>query len=133
MPKIIISENDYTTLFYHTSRRIIHYVIHRSVFGDCYREGMLKGVDLLRKHGARKWLSDCRNGGAVLSDDVEWSRSEFYPKAVMAGWKYWAVVPPEKMVGQLSMKRLAGYFDHPDFKTEFFTDEEKALAWLIQQ
>ncbi len=133
MPRVTINENDYSTLYYHTSKRIVHYVIHLPVFGADYRDGMLKGIDLLREHGARKWLWDCRKGGAVLSDDVEWSRVQFYPRAVMAGWKYWAVILPEKIVGQLSMKRLASHFNQAGFTTEFFTTEEKALSWLIDQ
>ena len=133
MPKITIYENDYATLWYHTSKKIVHHVIHKPVFGAPLREGLEKGVQLLKENSAQKWLSDCLKGGAMLKDDLDWSQNEWYPRAVIAGWKWWAVVLPKKTVGQLSMKRMANSFTQPSFEVAFFLDPDEALSWLADQ
>ena len=66
---------------------------------------MLRGTDLLKEKGATKWLSDARNSNAITRADLEWGDDVWLPKAVEYGWKYWAIVEPERFIGQMEIKR----------------------------
>ena len=131
MPKEVIIDNENTALWYHTTKKIVHHVIHKPIFGKALQECLEKGIALLKKHNAKKWLSDYRKNGAMLKDDVDWIDNEWYPRAAMTDWKHWAIVLPEKTVGQLSMNRIATIFAQPGFDIKTFTDPDEAMSWLI--
>ena len=82
------------------------------------------------KHKARKWLSDDRGNGAVRPEDEEWVQKNWLPKVVAAGWKYWAIVPPQKVVGQMNIKRLVAAFAEVGVTAQVFSDPTAALEWL---
>lgn len=50
-----------------------------------------------------------------------------------AGWKYWALILPEKVIGQLYMKRLVERGDQQGITVQLFSDPAKAMAWLGRQ
>jgi hypothetical protein len=52
---------------------------------------------------------------------------------VVAGWTHWAIVLPEKRLGQVNMKRLIGGVMEKGVTAEAFSDPVAAMAWLRQQ
>lgn len=49
---------------------------------------------------------------------------------VKLGWKYWAVVLPEKVVGQLGVKRHFEEYSKVGVTARLFTDSDEAMKWL---
>jgi hypothetical protein len=47
-----------------------------------------------------------------------------------AGWKYWAVVLPEKVLGQMNMRRWIEAHSQLGLTAESFSDPETARRWL---
>ena len=85
---------------------------------------------MLQKNHAQKWLSDDRFNAVLRPEDVDWSHQFWFPQTVQAGWKYWAIVQPEKVVGQVTMKGLANEYGRQGVTSKTFGDPQSALGWL---
>jgi hypothetical protein len=134
MPRETIIDNEYLTLWYYPETKIVHHQFHKFVHGEALREGFTEGARLLEKYGAQKWLSDDRKNAAFTKEDQEWKDSDWRPRVVRAGWKYWALLLPEKTIGQMSMKRIISEkYTDLGITIDFFDDPQEALKWLESQ
>jgi hypothetical protein len=52
---------------------------------------------------------------------------------VAAGWKYWAIVQPTKVLAAAPMERLVEDFKKFGVTSKFFSDTTAAMAWLESQ
>jgi hypothetical protein len=125
-----VVDNEFISVRFHPREKIVHHELHQFVFGERFREGLLAGVELLEQHGATKWLSDDRKNSALPSADVEWGKREWFPRALAAGWKYWALVQPEAAVGQMNMRRISHAYALAGVTVRVFDDASEALEWL---
>jgi hypothetical protein len=132
MAERIILDNEYVTLKYHSDTAIVHHKFHKFVCGQDFRNALNKGTETLQQFGARKWLSDNRDRGALPAADVEWTQNDWFPRTVRVGWKYWALVMPEKVAGQISMQRAVDYYSSHGITVQVFTDPDAAMRWLIR-
>ncbi len=130
MPAIVAIDNEYVTLQVDPERGIVHHRFKKFIFGDFFREALSTGVELMERYGATKWLSDDRSNGALSAADTAWSSTEWNERARRAGWKTWAVVLPESVVGQMNMRRFIQRHQAEGVDVRVFTDPELALAWL---
>jgi hypothetical protein len=92
-----------------------------------------RGTELLEERRALKWLSDDRGNGPVKPEDSEWCRTVWFPRALAAGWKHWAVAMPEGVLGQMNMRRWIETYAEAGINAHPFDDPDAALAWLIEQ
>ena len=97
MQPLTIIDTPYATLWYHPGPGIVHHQIHKFIHGQPFRDLLLAGLDTLQKNRAQKWLSDDRFNAVLRPEDVDWSHQFWFPQTVRAGWKYWAIVQPEKL------------------------------------
>ncbi len=125
-----IFENDYATLWYHPEKKIVHHQFHKYIYGAEFREILNKGIEAMEQYGAQKWLSDDRNNSSLTKDDTDWSLTDWTPRVMKAGWKYWAIVLPKKVVGQVTMKRFADMYNEKGITVRLFSEPDEALAWL---
>jgi len=130
MTKISVIENDGISLWYHPDTKIVHHQIHKFISGKVMRDAFTKGAELLEQHRACKWLSDDRDTGATTPDDKEWTATVWVPKVLKAGWKYWALVMPDKVVASMNVKRLKDEFAKSGVTVQTFSDPESGLKWL---
>lgn len=133
MSKDTIIDNEHLTLWYHSDKKIVHHKIHKFLYGKVLRDGLDKGIELLKKYGAKKWLSDDRDNFGLTKEDTEWTYTDWFPRAVQAGWKYWALVRPEKVIGQMSMKQIIKDCARSGVTVQVFSDPEEAMKWLEGQ
>lgn len=126
-----IIDNEAATLYHYPENKIVHHVFHKFIYGEDFRQVLTAGVELFRKHGAYKWLSDDRLNSAIPTEDVEWSMQQWAPQALAAGWKHWAVVMPDKIAGQLNMNRFFKRYIETGLNIQVFTTPEEALEWLM--
>jgi hypothetical protein len=133
MPTITIIDNPYVTLWYHPDTKIVHHQLHKFVSGKEFREFLLAGMDVLAKNKAKKWLSDDRSNSVLRKEDLEWGDQHWFPQTAQAGWKYWAIVQPEKVLAQVGMERLAKQYAKFGVTSKFFSDAREALSWLERQ
>jgi hypothetical protein len=130
MAKLTIIDNPDITLWYYEETKIIHHQIHKPSRGESFRQVLAEGLNLVRKTGAKKWLSDDRNNIVQTPEDVDWATTVWTPEMIKAGWKYWALILPEIMLGELNMKHFIKDFEQLDFVVKVFTNPGEAIKWL---
>jgi hypothetical protein len=133
MPKITVFESPAVTVYFHQESKVVHSQIHKFVTGKEFQGFLMAGLDALVKNKAKKWLSDDRSNSVLRKEDVDWGNANWFPKCVQAGWKYWAIVQPEKVLASVPMERLVQEFKEHGVTSKFFSDSRDAMIWLEQQ
>jgi hypothetical protein len=126
-----ILANQYATLVYHSDTKIVHHTFHKAIGAEKFREVLNLGVVAMAKYGSTKWLSDDRNNSVLSPEDTEWSMNNWFPRAIQAGWKYWALVVPQDILAQMNLKEFVdSYFDQ-GLRIMVFSNSDEAMKWLI--
>ncbi len=133
MSEKVMVQNDAATLWFDEEHGIVHHAFHRFTHGRAFREILNAGCDLMKEHKARKWLSDDRGNTALPKEDTLWAQTDWFPRVVAAGWKYWALVQPTAVVGQLNMRRFTEQYAEQGLTVRVFSELEPAQEWLRQQ
>ena len=128
-----VPENEFITIWYHPDTKIVHHKIHKNLSGRSFRDALTKGTEILKQNGARKWLSDDRDNTVVNKEDEAWGREVWFGQTQAAGWKYWAIVQPAKVIGQMNIKRIKENFSGVGITAQFFSDPDEAMKWLVSQ
>jgi hypothetical protein len=129
MPKYEI-DNDFCRLEHIAEHKVVHHQVKKFIFGQALRDLLMAGCKLMEERRATKWLSDDSKNGAIPADDAEWATTVWFPKVKAAGWKYWAIVPPTKAIGQMSLTRFAELYGGHGVEVKAFANADEALAWL---
>jgi hypothetical protein len=129
-PARLIHDTEAVTLRYYPGPKIVHHELRRFVHGMEFRAVLEKGLELLIAHRACKWLSDDRGNGPLTLQDAEWAESDWAPRVLAAGWKFWAVVLPEKATGQMNMRRKMSLYVDQGVTVQSFASPDEALTWL---
>ena len=133
MSRITILDTAKVTLWYHPEEKIVHHRIHKFIYGEEFYHLLLTGTDLIKKHGARKWLSEIGNEVLLRPEDLEWGKANWFPQTIAAGWKYWGIVQPKAVFVQLDLDPLVKQYAEAGINVKFFIDEDKAWEWLVSQ
>jgi hypothetical protein len=133
MDKEIILDNEHMTVWYYPDKKIVHHEFHKFTYGKTLQEGLSAGAAILEKRGAQKWLSDHRNKIGSDKDDLHWTATVWRPRVIKAGLKYWAMILPEKIIGQMAMRRVIGEYANTGVTVQMFSDPDKAMRWLESQ
>lgn len=133
MSKTIIFDHDRATLWFHPETKIVHHEIKKYVYGPELREILDQGYELLKKTSAQKWLSDDRKNGPLTKDDSEWAKTDWFPRVVAAGWKYWAIIMPKSAMGQMNMRKFKEEYAQAGIIVNVFDDPDEGLKWLESQ
>lgn len=131
MDKVV--DNEFVTVWVYPDKKIVRHKFHRFIFGDKFRDALMKGAEVFEKYHCAKWLSDDSENSALLPEDTEWAQIHWEPRIMKAGWKYWALILPEKIVGQMNMNRIVKRYSEMGVKVQVFSDPAEALSWLEQQ
>ncbi len=130
---ITIIDNESVGLWFHTKEKIVHHCLRTFVYGDTFRNLLLKGAEVFREKGAIKWLSDDRGNSALRPEDSQWGENVWRPIVLEGGWKYWAVVMPEKVLGQMNMRRFIKISEDLGVEARAFSDPDEAFQWLASK
>lgn len=132
--RVSIIENEHACLWYYPDTGIVHHKFIQPAADKYLRSVLLTGLDLLKRHGAQKWLSDDRNNTILSAEDSAWTQDYWLPRALKAGWRYWAVLPPAKTRGQINMQRLMEFVgERSRVNIKICSDPDEALQWLEEQ
>jgi hypothetical protein len=129
----IMLDNEHATLWYDDERGIVHHQFHRHMHGEAFRQVLNQGTALMQANGATKWLSDDRANAALKTEDSEWAQTDWFPRTMAAGWKFWALVQPEMVIGQLNMRRFTESYAKQGLTVAVFSDPARAREWLEAQ
>lgn len=129
----VLFDHPLITVWYHARQKVVHHKILGPVLaedGEVFKRALLTGADALQRYGAGKWLSDDRMHSTMPGEVQQWAHEVWFPRTCRAGWKYWAIVKPEKVVTKMFVARLASTFSGLGVATEFFQDVGDAMNWL---
>jgi hypothetical protein len=126
----VIIENATISLYYYPATKIVHHEFRRFTQGENFRSVLEQGLEIFKTHNACKWLSDDRGNTAITPADAEWALTNWAPRVIAAGWKYWAVVLPENTIGQMNMRRWLKTYADRGVTAEVFSNPRQALLWL---
>jgi hypothetical protein len=104
--------------------------MHEYCAGEVFRDALTKGIEAMRQHKGNKWLSDDRANGALPPADLEWADKTWFPQTVKAGWKFWALVPPVTVIGQMNIQRHIKLYKERGITVEVFKTSAEAMHWL---
>jgi hypothetical protein len=131
MPKQVIIENDFITLWFHPDKKIVHHQFHKkTINSEVLREALNTGAQLLKDHSACKWLSDDRSYVIMSQEDAKWATNIWTPIVIGNGWKYWAILKPADQIGKMSIEQISYDYKQQGITVDFFDNEEKAIEWL---
>lgn len=89
------------------------------------------GVECLENNGVNKWLSDNTKVTVTTPETSEWIQNEWLPRAIRAGWKYYALVESESKLGKMHIQQFIDSFLEVGITVNLFSDPEEAKKWLI--
>jgi hypothetical protein len=98
--------------------------------GDQFRTGLEKGLELVKKQAARKWLADMRRMGVVSAANQKWSNEDWFPRALTAGINRMALVVPTSTLSQMSVDAIMSKVEGTNLETAYFDNVEEAKGWL---
>ena len=133
MSPMTIIDNEYASLWFHPTNKIVHHQFHQFVHGAHFRQILERGAEVFEQNGSQKWLSDDRDNSALLQEDSQWAIDVWQPRVMNAGWKYWALVMPKKVVGKMNMKQFVEMYRDQGITVEVFEEADQALQWLERQ
>jgi hypothetical protein len=133
MAEITILSNEYVSLVYHEDKKIVHHTFLKPVGGQPFKDILLAGVDCFIKYGATKWLSDDRQNSELYPEDRKWATNVWSKLVQDAGWKSWALVVPNDMMGRLNLVEFVNMYSKRGVRVQVFTKLEEAIDWLDQQ
>ena len=119
------------TLWYHPDKRVVHHEVSKYPGAEVLETVLEKGLEVLKKHGARKWLSDDRRSGALPKSHHHWAQNVWGAAAAAAGWKFWAICPPGDLLGSANINRLIDTYSGFGVTVKSFAEPAAAMAWLM--
>jgi hypothetical protein len=135
MNRVTVVENESFAVWVYPQRRLVHQQIRGPLSGSQFREVLTKGADVLAEYRATKWLSDdrSRKNTVDLESQRSWAVDVWFPRAVAAGWKYWALVQPEDPSFRLDMKVFVHFVYTMGIVVHVFNEMASANVWLDEQ
>jgi hypothetical protein len=130
MPPIIIVDNEHITVQYLPDKKCIYHTVHKPLADSVFQDALNAGADALKHYGVCKWLSDDRKIGPLSQEILQWSATDWQPRMIAAGWKYWANIVPEEIKAAGTLVPLIDVLYGLGLRMMVFSDVEKAVQWL---
>lgn len=132
MSNIVIYDSEYITIEYWPEKKFIFHTIHQpmSAHLETFKAALNAGTEALERYKVSKWLSDDRKNDALTEEGGRWSFTDWQPRTMQAGWKYWASVVPEDLVAAGTLIPVIDQLFERGLRMRVFTNVEEAIKWL---
>jgi hypothetical protein len=126
----VILDNEYVTLWYYPEAGIVHHKFKKYIHGERFREAITRAIETLEQRGGNKWLADDRLNSALSKDEYNWVSTVANPRMLAAGWKYWALIYPDKKPGRTNLDYYVRASSGYGIFAQAFDDVAEAVKWL---
>lgn len=130
MPAIDVVKNEFLTLQYLPDKNMLYHVVHKPVDEEIFKSALNAGVEMISQHGIQKWFSDDRKNGPFSQAFSEWVIADWIPRAIAAGWQYWANVVPEDLKAAGTLMPFIEVLQEKGLRMGVFSHTDKATEWL---
>ena len=100
------------------------------IHGGDFKKTVNQGLNLLIENKGCKWLADLSKMEVIAQEDQRWIDEEWFPQAAKTGVKYIAMVRPQMILAQMSVRRVTGKVGELEIETAYFDSVEQAREWL---
>ena len=90
------------------------------------------GVRALKDHRGSRWLADCRLQKVLIPADQERASREWLPRALAAGLRRFAVIPPTSGLARTNLKDSLSAVPATRLEVGYFDTVEQAREWLAR-
>ena len=134
MEKTTVFQNDCALLVYYPEAKIVHNTFSGQPTGTQFREALNAGVEVMKKYGGTKWLSDDRENKVMFSpEDQEWADNDWFPRMVQVGWKTWAMVVPYEIKARFNLQEIVDKNFERGIRIAVFSELDEAFQWLLKE
>lgn len=97
-----------------------------------YREQAEKQLEAFATYNASGIIWDLREAEVITKEDQDWTVNEWQPKATALGYRRGAIVIPENVFGQLSVKKVISQVQSTgnDLAIQYFSSAPAAYEWM---
>ncbi|AUX46693.1 hypothetical protein SOCE26_082010 [Sorangium cellulosum] len=95
-----------------------------------FRAGLEAGLELARQKRARRWLADTLRGPPSTQADQKWTSEIWFPRVIVAGVRWMALVVPQSAITRMSLKGIMSKVTTESLTQAYFEDAASARAWL---
>ena len=114
----------------------VHQIVHSEwkAFANSseLRAALLRGIDAIRDHRARGYLTDTRKVKVIIRTDQEWIKETWFPLAIAAGLKRIAVVTATRGLGKVTVEEVVGLGDEQGLISKTFGSVEAGRRWIAE-
>ncbi|MCU0438307.1 MAG: hypothetical protein MUC49_10340 [Raineya sp.] len=125
-------------LFYNKNHCKIYYIKeiecvyldwHGFAMSEDFREACNFSLELMVKNKSSRMIADNSKAKVVIAADRDWMNEDWFPRAIVAGFKTSAVVVAQDIFRDISVKKIVNNLDSGVFTAQFFQDYESAYHW----
>ncbi|MCB2213088.1 hypothetical protein KQI52_13320 [bacterium] len=127
---MLLHESAHTRIEWLEDDKILLKQFNGYVGGREMREAFNAGYEAMRTHNGCKWLSDNRYLKPYQQADVDWINTDWFPRMMDIGWKYWGIVEPVSIMGNLSMRSFINLYRDQGLVLNVFDSIKEGRAWL---
>ena len=114
----------------------VHQVVHSEwrAFANSaeLRAALLRGIEAIKDHQARGYLTDTRKVKVVVRADQIWIKQTWLPLAIAAGLKRIAVVTATHGLGKITVEEVVGLTDGQGLLSRTFATVEAGRQWIAE-
>jgi hypothetical protein len=118
---------------YHEVYKYVTIRFKTHIQNDEYREALNKGIECLAAKKYSNWLASTTSLLVINSEDQEWIKNEWVPKAISLGLRNFAAIPPLSNTGKSVLEKMGKDVSTALFTYKFLEDEESAIDWLTER
>lgn len=90
-------------------------------------------IRALKDHSGRRLLADCRKQRVLNPADQDRADQEWLPKALAAGLRKFAIVPPVSTLAAMNLRERLNRVPDKLLEVRFFETVDQAKAWLAEK
>jgi hypothetical protein len=94
-----------------------------------FRAGVMKGVEAIRQHHAKGYVSDTRKVKVIVHEDQKWANEVVMPLMVKAGLVRMAVVIADAGLGKVTVEETLRMVDNKGLLIRTFQTVTEAMKW----
>lgn len=99
---------------------------------DLYKSEMENYVELVEKYQPKQLLIDCKEFNFPITPNIqEWIDNKIFPRVLLVGVKYVAIVIPSELIANLSVQQAMEEPEGAKFATRYFDNREDGTQWLL--
>ncbi len=130
---MVIHQSPKTQLEWLDQGAILRKTFKGFVYGEELKSAFMLGYEKVKNKKGCKWLSDNRFLDVYTEEDIAWINDVWLTSMIDAGWKYWAILEPEGLVGQLTMEEFKDFYAEKGIILKIFHSMREAEEWLENQ